>query len=890
MGEVYKARDTRLDRAVAIKILPAVLAADPQFRERFDREARAISQLSHANICTLYDVGQHEGTAFLVMELLDGESLEQRLARGAHAGSPLPLSDALAIAIQIAGALAVAHRAGIVHRDLKPGNIFLVRSGRASSPPIAKLLDFGLAKTSAPAVTIGGGTMAPTTPASVTAQGTILGTFQYMAPEQIEGMEADARTDLFAFGCVLYEMVTGRTAFEGRTRASLLGAILKDEPPPVSTVQPLTPVALDRIVATCLAKDPEERWQTARDLERELKWVASGQASGVSPGPSVPAQRPAPSRALPIVASALASAAIVGGAVWAFTRPAPVAPSVVHLQAPPSPGVSLWIDAIASDIALSPDGMHLAYTGGTEQSQLYVRSLSQDDAVPLASTANVRGPFFSPDGEWIGYFQLTDLKKVSIRGGPPITICANCAPGNRGAAWAFDDTIIFATAGGGSGLLRVPAGGGQPVSIVKPDNQKGEQGYAWPHLLPDGRAVLFTVLSSGTVDDGIIAVRDLQTGTQKTLVHGGTFPLFVRSGHIVFTAAGTLRAIRFDAATLAVSGNPVPVLDHVASKGTGAADVSVSRDGAIAYISGTQGVLDLSSFDREGHEERMNLPPRAYLSLRFSPDGQRVALDIRDQENDIWIWDVSRRALARLTTGSFIEQNPIWTPDGRRIAFSSTRLGATNLYWQAADGTGTVERLTTSANTQVPLTFTHDGKSLIFREVDGASGFGVLNILPLEGERQPKPLMRTPVNSVNAALSPDGRWLAYQSTESGQDDIHVRPFPDVENGHWQISSDGGSRPAWAPSGRELFYLDSRYRLMTASLQQKPFGFGKPSVAFQFAFPPRAGPGRLFDVSPDGQRFVTIRSIAQKDEAAQPNQLRMILNWDQELQRLAPAKR
>ena len=890
MGEVYKARDTRLDRAVAIKILPAVLAADPQFRERFDREARAISQLSHPNICTLHDIGQHEGTAFLVMELLDGESLEQRLARGAHAGQPLPLSEALAIAIQIAGALAVAHRAGIVHRDLKPANIFLVRSGRTSSPPIAKLLDFGLAKTSAPAVAIGGVTMAPTTPASVTAQGTILGTFQYMAPEQIEGMEADARTDLFAFGCVLYEMLTGKTAFEGRTRASLLGAILKDEPAPVSTVQPLTPVALDRIVATCLAKDPEERWQTARDLERELKWVASGEMSGVPGRPALPAERHIRSRAMPIVATALASAAIVGGAVWGMTRAAPVAPSVVHLQAPPSPGVSVWIDAISSDIALSPDGMHLAYTGGTEQSQLYVRSLSQDDAVPLAGTVNIRGPFFSPDGEWIGYFQLTDLKKVSIRGGPPITICANCAPGNRGAAWALDDTIIFATAGGGSGLLRVPAGGGQPVSIAKPDNQKGEQGYAWPHLLPDGRSVLFTVLSSGTVDDGIIAVRDLQTGTQKTLVHGGTFPLFVRSGHIVFTAAGTLRAIRFDASTLEVSGNPLPVLDHVASKGTGAADVSVSRDGAMAYISGAQGVLDLSSFDREGHEERMNLPPRAYLSLRFSPDGQRIALDIRDQENDIWIWDVSRRALARLTMGSFIDQNPVWTPDGRRIAFSSTRLGATNLYWQAADGTGIVERLTTSTNTQVPLTFTHDGKSLIFREIDGVSGFGVLNTLPLEGERQPKPLMRTPVNSVNAELSPDGHWLAYQSTESGQDDIHVRPFPEVENGHWQISSDGGSRPAWAPSGRELFYLDSRYRLMTASFQQTPFGFGKPSAAFQFAFPPRAGPGRLFDVSPDGQRFVAIRSIAEKDDAAQPNQVRMILNWDQELQRLAPAKR
>ena len=664
------------------------------------------------------------------MELLDGETLEQRLARGAHAGPPLPLPEALAIAIQIAGALVVAHRAGIVHRDLKPGNIFLVRAGGASSPPIAKLLDFGLAKTSAPAVAIGGPTIAPTTPASVTAQGTILGTFQYMAPEQVEGLEADARTDLFAFGCVLYEMLTGKTAFEGKTRASLLGAILKDEPAPVSTVQPVTPVALDRIVATCLAKDPEERWQTARDLQRELKWVASGNMSGVSAGPAVTAARPTSSRTMAIAATAIASAAIVGGAVWALTRAAPAAPSVVHLQAPPGPGVSLWLDAIAPDIALSPDGTHLAYTGGTGQSQLYVRSMSQDDAVPLAGTANARGPFFSPDGEWIGYFQLTDLKKVSARGGPPVTICANCGGGNRGGAWAADDTIIFATSAGTSGLLRVPAGGGQPTPIVKPDNQKGEQGYLWPHILPGGRAVLFAVSSKGAVDDGLIAVRDLKTGTQKTLVQGGTFPLFVRSGHIVYAAAGTLRAIRFDAATLAVSGNPVPVLDHVASKSSGAADVSVSRDGAMAYISGVQGLLDLASYDRQGNEKPLNLQPRPFLSLRFSPDGQRIALDLRDQENDIYIWDVSRRTLRKFTTGGYIEQDPVWTPNGLRIAFSSTGTGRTNIYWQAADDfTGTPERLTTGANTQTPLTFTPDGKSLIFREVDGTSGYAVLNKL-----------------------------------------------------------------------------------------------------------------------------------------------------------------
>jgi serine/threonine-protein kinase len=882
MGEVYKARDTRLDRTVAIKVLPNALATDPELRDRFNREARAISQLAHANICTLFDVGDHDGTAFLVMELLEGETLEARLTRRGHAGPPLPVSEALAIAIQIAGALDAAHRAGIVHRDLKPGNIMLTKAG-------AKLLDFGLAKASAPAVAVGGLSMMPTTPAAgVTAAGTILGTFQYMAPEQIEGMEADARTDLFAFGCVLFEMLTGTKAFEGKTRASLLGAILKDEPPPVSKVQPIAPASLDRIVATCLAKDPDDRWQSARDLQRELKWIAAGgsagsaesSASGGAMGPGLKAWR--------AVAAAIASSAIVGGAVWALTRPVAVSPPAIHLQAPPNPGVSLWIDNIAPDVALSPDGAHLAYTGGTGQSQLYVRSLSQDDSVPLAGTFNARAPFFSPDGEWIGYFQLTDLKKVSVRGGPPVTICANCAAGNRGAAWAPDDTIIFVAQGGNSGLLRVSAGGGQPAVIAKPDASNGETVYTWPHLLPGGHAVLFNVFSKGAIDEGIIAVRDLRTGTQQTVLRGGAYPLFTKSGHLVYATAGTLRAIRFDPATMVASGSPLPVLNHVASKGTGAADVSVSRDGAMVYISGVPGTLDLTSLDRQGHEERLNLPPRPYLTLRLSPDAQRIAVDIRDQENDIWIWDLSRRTLSRLTAGPFIDQSPVWSPDGRRLAFSSTRLGAANLYWQATDGTGTAEQLTTARNTQTPLAFTPDGKSLIFRELDAASGFSMLNVLSLEGDRTAKPLSRSPISGINAALSPDGHWLAYQSTDGGQDNIHIRPFPDVEGGHWQVSTDGGSRPVWSSSGSELLYLDSRFRLMSVKVQPKPFSVGASSSVVQLGGP-GVGVGRPFDVTADGQRIVTITKTEDKSEA-QPNQLRVILNWDEELRRLAPARK
>ena len=433
---------------------------------------------------------------------------------------------------------------------------------------------------------------------------------------------------------------------------------------------------------------------------------------------------------------------------------------------------------------------------------------------------------------------------MSARGGPPVTICANCAGGNRGGGLGIGRHDHLLRAGGNRGLLRVPAGGGEPTPIVKPDNKKGEQAYVWPHILPGGRAVLFTVSPVARSTTGSSPCATCRRERRRRSC--------AAAPSRCSCAAGTLstprreRCARFDSIPprSPLSGNPVPVLDHVASKGTGAADVSVSSDGAMAYISGVQSVLDLTSFDRQGHEERLNLPPRAYLSLRFSPDGQRIALDIRDQENDIWIWDVSRRTLTKLTSGRSSSR----IRSGRRTASASP---FPPREWAARISTGRprtepgrAERLTTGANTQAPLTFTPDGKSLIFREVDGTSGFAVLNVLPLEGDRTPKPLMRTPVNVVQAALSPDGHWIAYQSTESGQEDVHIRPFPDVESGHWQVSTDGGSRPVWAPSGHELFYLDTRYRLMTRSFQPKPFAIGKPSAVFQSGLPATSGPAEV----------------------------------------------
>ena len=804
----------------------------------------------------------------------------------------------------------------------------------------AKLLDFGLAKTSGPAVATSGLSMLPTTPpATMTAAGTILGTFQYMAPEQIEGLDADARTDLFAFGCVLYEMLTGRKAFEGKTRASLLGAILKDEPPPVSQGISLAPSPstrarpelvegersvrtgrsksepdargstsspradmLDRIVATCLAKDPDDRWQSARDLMRELQWIADG-ASAVAADASRATASPRASLALSIVATAVAAAAVAGVAVWALTRTPPVPRPIVRFQATPPATAPLLLDVVAPDLAFSADGTRLAYIAGTGQAQLYIRQLDQTDATPLAGVVNVRGPFFSPDGEWVGYFQASDLKKVSVRGGPSVTICTECAGANRGATWGADDTIVFSAGGGSQGLRRVSGAGGDSVTLTTVDSQKGEQAHRWPEFLPGGQVILFTIVAGGTIENALVAVRNLKTGAQTIVVRGGSHAHYVPTGHLVYGVGGTLRVVGFDLSQLSVIGNPVPALEHVVMKATGATDFGVSPDGSLAYISGDVqgGGQRLVWIDRQGHEEPIAAPPRGYVYPRLSPDGQRVALDTRDQQNDIWVWDFSRGVLTRLTTDPGVDQYPVWTPDGRRIAYASTRAGAPNVFWQPADGTGVAERLTTNTLIQYPWAFTPDGKSLVFRNTDPKTGPDV-SVMSVEGDRAPKALIHTPFNESNAELSPDGRWIAYQSNESGRDEIHVRPFPAVEGGHWQISTDGGTKPLWARSGRELFYVDPRGRIMAVAVQAaQTFTAGNPGGAID-----RAGagivdssgvggvligaPGRNYDVSPDGRRFLVIQNATRADDKSSPLQLNVVLNWGEELKRLAPVKR
>jgi serine/threonine-protein kinase len=579
---------------------------------------------------------------------------------------------------------------------------------------------------------------------------------------------------------------------------------------------------------------------------------------------------------------------------------------------------------------LSPDGTHLVYVGGSSPgSQLLVRAIDQLEAVPLRGIVGAQDPFFSPDGRWVGFFTGEgggggELKKVSITGGPPVLVCRLPGPPppggggggvkSRGASWGPDDTIVFATRDPGAGLLRVSAMGGEPTVLTTPDPAQGEQNHLFPSVLPDGRAVLFTITANGPVDHAQVAVLDLKTGQRKTLIRGGSQAEYVAPGYLVYASAGTLRAARFDPVRLDVLSDPVPIVEQVVTLSTGAARFSLSRQGTLAYVRGSgasEAKRSLVWVDRQAHEDPITAaPPRAYQYPRLSPDGTRVALDIRDQARDIWIWDLARQTLTRLTDAPATDEYPVWTPDSRRIIFESARAGITNLFWQAADNTGTVERLTNSPHIQVPTSISPDGTRLVFQEgmpktgydlrvlrLDGSStapgadaapaGRASPSAGPGAGERPTEPLVQTIFIEYNGEVSPDGHWLAYQSNESGQDQIYVRPFPNVDSGHWQISTSGGTRPLWARSGRELFYLDRDNAMTSVPVHTTPaFSPGNPTKLFGGRY--LSASGRTYDVSPDGQRFLMIKDNAVGDQTVAPA-IVVVLNWQEELKRLVPAK-
>ena len=876
MGEVYRARDTRLHRDVALKILPDAFALNSDRVARLEREAQVLAALNHSNIASIFGFEQSGGISALALEMVEGPTLAERIAE-----APLSVDETLLIARQIAAALEAAHESGIIHRDLKPANIKVRPDGTV------KVLDFGLAKAvESDANRSGSASMSPTlTTPAVTGVGTILGTAAYMAPEQARGRAVDKRADIWAFGCVVFEMLTGRRAFEGGDVTDVLASVIKTDPD-WEALPPDLPAAVRTTIRHCLAKDPAHRIRDIGDVRLALTGAFHTETSAPAVAPMIIPRRSA--RVAATVAIAAVSAAVLAGAgTWLLMKPA--RPAVDRMAILHSDPKMRFGGAAGTDVLVTPDGRRVAYTAGAEGDvRLYLRALDQLAPAPIAaSISNPIHLMMAPDGQWIGFGDTTDrmIKKVSINGGPPLPIAGlPTGTGYAGSAWAPDDTIIFGTSS--AGLMRVSPGGA-PETLTKADRTKGEVAHRFPYLLPGGRAILFTIFpADGQPDNMQIALLDLQSRQHRVIVRGGGFPVYMDSGHIVYGNDGTLRAVRFDLDRLEVQGNPVAVVEGIVTKAGGAASFSVSANGTLVYVAGAgaAGRRSVVWVDRQGREEETNVPPRTYAYARLSPDGGRVALDIRDEQNDIWTWDLTRKTLTRLTFNPAIDRAPVWTPDGTRVAFSMATGSAEPVFIQAADGSGTPTRVTPETGVFLPASFTPDGKQLLVHP--SASAPYDLQIVDIDGKSPPRPLLAEPYSESNGVVSPDGRWLAYQSNESGRDEIYVRPFPDVRSGRWQVSSGGGTRPLWNRNGQELFYYLAPGVIWSVPVVPgSSFTAGTPAVVVEGAYlAPYSG--RMYDVSPDGRRFLLIKQ-SREDKEPPPPQLIVVQNWVEELKRLLP---
>ena len=861
MGEVYRARDTRLDRTIAVKLLPSQLAADPEFRERFDREARAISQLTHANICTLHDVGQAPATPdtpamhFLVMEYLEGETLAGRVARGR-----LPLSDALRIGCEIASALDHAHNHDIVHRDLKPGNVMLTKSG-------VKLLDFGLAKSQpAAAIAAASGTATATVAAPLTAQGAILGTVQYMAPEQIEGGDADRRTDIFALGVVLYEMLAGRPPFAGHSSASLLGSILKDDPPPLVQAVPAAPLALDHVVRRCLAKDPDERFQTARDVLLELKWIAESASAPGLPAPVVTTR----GRWGRLAWSGVAAIALIlaGALGWSLKPAAGVADPVTRFEH--SLAGQNFTGTGRRTVAISQDGAAIVFVANR---QLYVRRMDQLTAQAIPGTnENPRDPVFSPDGRWVAYFATegTWLKKIALAGGPPVQL-AELPTAPYGAAWDAGQILFGMAHQDDSGIYAVAEGGGTPRKLIDLDSKQGEVAR-YPQMLDDGAHVLFTVFRGGAGAAEVV-VQSINTGQRRVLVKAALRAQLLPNGHLVYSSGGNILGVPLDTKRFELTGSPAPLIDGLSTAADG--QFAVSRNGTLVYVPAVGISRAPVWVDRRGQEQPIPAPPGAYADVRLSPDGTRLAMT---RDSDIWVWTFAQETLARLTLTPAFEYNPAWTPDGRQVIFDSSSVGGgvgIQVQRRAADGTGPTETVN-AGPAGYPDTISPDGRWLIYH-----TQALELMLLDLAEGGQARPLVETNARVFNAEISPDGRWVAYQSDETGPWEIYVHPFPAVQTARWQISSAGGAEPLWARNGRELFFIAGDGMMMSAAIRPEPsFVFERAVSLFQ-AGQYRVNVARNYDITPDGKRFVMVKTVGTDGRGAS---FVVVTNWAEEVRR------
>jgi Tol biopolymer transport system component len=840
MGEVYRARDTRLDRSVAIKVLPAELSDNAQLRQRFEREARTISALSHPHICTLHDIGRENGIDFLVMEYLEGETLSEKLRKG-----PLPLAQVLRYGIEIAEALDKAHRHGIIHRDLKPSNIMLTKSG-------LKLLDFGLAKSTAGQSLWDAAksklSQQPTAQKPLTAEGTLVGTLEYMAPEQLEGKEPDARTDIFALGNVLYRMATGKKPFEGSSDASLIASILEHEPEPITAIQPMTPPSLDRLVRSCLAKSPEERIQTAHDLMLQLSWIAEGASD---PARAMVVAPPRSWRWLVWPASFVAAVVLVT-LVALKLNPRPTARSTRYLNMTLPSTAPVTLAGGYEVLTVSRDGKRLAYVSESSgHRQIFLRHIDRPKAEPVPGTEGAEVPFFSPDGRWIGFSAPDNtLKKISLEGGSAIKICDARRP-IRGATWGSDDIIVFG--GANLPLHRVSASGGTPEPLFKTTKN-----VRWPVLLPGGKHLLYTVAPdiSGNYDAAEVAVLSLETGQSHSVVKGGVYARYA-SGHLLYFSSGTLFAVPFDLRRMRTAGGPKPILEDVMTASiAGLAFYDVSSDGTIFYLPVDPGMdqRELLWVDRSGKSSPVVTQRRNYADSQLSPDQQSIIVTIQDQSlrADLWMYEIARDAWTRVTT----EANnylPVWSPDGTRFVFASNRSGPYNLFVMASDLASPPKQIIKRQDWSFPNDWSPDGKLISVGEQTRTTGFDIW-FVSLEPAVEMKPFLVTSANESNAAFSPDGRWVAYQSDASGQMELYV-VSADGRGRKWMVSNEGGTQPQWNPDGNELFYRKEE-EIMSVEIRTVPrFEAGKPRVLFKGLFD-------SFDVTPGGKRFLMVRREPQ----------------------------
>ena len=896
MGEVYKARDSRLDRTVAVKILPSHVASDPTLRLRFEREAKALAAISHPHICSVYDVGQaitDQGTVdYLVMEHLEGETLAARLLRGS-----LPIADALRYGIQIADALDKAHRKGVIHRDLKPGNIILTASG-------AKLLDFGLAKVS---TRVHGTdvTRTATVTSPLTDAGTIVGTFQYMSPEQLEGQEADARSDIFAFGAVLYEMVTGRKAFEGKSQASLIGAILKDEPPPPSSIQPTSPAVLDQLIRTCLAKAPDNRWQSAGDIGRQLAWIREGgsQASAAAI-PTVASARARPAWLVPVTAAAIA-AIVVGMIVWTLARPAPFTPAQVsRLLLAPSPNAPLVSDG-GLDVAISPDGTRIVYVGETPQGGrgLYVRELGGSEPTLIQGTEapsdfGNMNPSFSWDGKSV-VFRISGkgIMRLAVAGGPAQKVFDDEA-GYLGAASGPDDNLVVALFRGGrqNGLYRIPASGAVTLERLTPEGDQNVL-YAAPTFLPNGKGVLFYLIGLGQPQTEQLAVLDLATSQQRILVDGGANPMYSTSGHLVFARGTTLMAVPFDQERLEFRGTPLAVQAGVRHPNPSTAtDYGLSRNGTLIYVPSSDSdpvaARRIVWVDRNGRVVGAPVGNEigSYRGLQISPDGQRVVVS---SNGVVTVLDLKGRPpLPLVSAAPMPAWGPMWSLDQKKVFFAWNRSAATTwlLHSIPSDGSSLDPEPFPFPNQKalatfvLPLAWTPDGRLVVAFSVATGSVGDIMALSPAGGEVQD--LVKTQFVEDSAQISPDGRWLAYRSNRSGRFEVWVQALSG--GAPVRISQSGGRQPVWSRNGRELFYVEAT-RMMAVSVKSgEDFSFDAPVALFEWPFVQDFLEFRNYDVAADG-RFLMLAPVRDESTSAAsaPTGIWVVQNWVEELKRLVP---